>query len=291
MIHLSPQMHRRGGPLCLHAYEVSSIHLTTLSGKTSIKDVFFHNEKPISPKYIMKEGKTMKQKIGKISEAAWVAAVIICGLGVCLSAKSGFGVSMVVAPAYVIYLKVSQALPWFTFGMSEYCLQGLFVILLSIILRRFKWKYPLAFFTALCYGLALDAWRAVFGTEVYTEMYQRCLACAGGAVITAFAIALFLRTYLPQEVYELVVKEITEKYKFNMNKVKLIYDWSSLGAAIILMLVLFRRFSFEMIGIGTLIMTVINTPIIALFGRLLDSRFEFTSAFESFQEKFNELMN
>lgn len=239
----------------------------------------------------MKEGSTMKNKKGKIAEAAWVAAVIICGLGVCLSAKSGFGVSMVVAPAYVIYLKVSQTLPWFTFGMSEYCLQGFLIILLSIFLKRFKWKYPLAFLTALCYGLALDAWRAVFGTEVYAEMYQRCLACAGGAVITAFAIALFLRTYLPQEVYELVVKEISDKYKLSVNRVKLIYDWTSFGTAIILMLLLFKRFSPEMIGAGTLIMTIINTPIITLFGRFLDSRFEFTSAFESFHEKFNELMN
>jgi uncharacterized membrane protein YczE len=233
----------------------------------------------------------MKQKTGKIAEAAWVAAVIICGLGVCLSAKSGFGVSMVVAPAYVLYLKISQALPWFSFGMAEYCLQGLLMILLSIVLRRFKWKYPLAFGTAICYGFALDAWRAVFGTAVYTEMYQRCLACAGGAVITAFAIALFLRTYLPQEGYELVVKEISEKFGFNMNRVKWIYDCTSLTVAIILMLLLFKGFSFEMIGAGTLIMTVINTPLIAMFGRLLDSKFEFTSAFESFHEKFNRLMN
>lgn len=233
----------------------------------------------------------MKQKKGKIAEAAWVAAIIICGFGVCLSAKSGLGVSMIVAPAYVIYLKVSQTLPWFTFGMAEYCLQGFLIILLSIFLKRFKWKYPLAFITALCYGFALDAWRAVFGTDIYTEMYQRCLACAGGAIITAFAIVLFLRTYLPQEGYELVVKEISDKFKINVNKVKLIYDWSSLGTAIILMLLLFKRFSFEIIGVGTLIMTVINTPIIALFGRLMDSRFDFTSAFEGFHEKFNRLMN
>lgn len=233
----------------------------------------------------------MKEKKGRIAEAAWVGAVIICGFGVCLSAKSGFGVSMVVAPAYIIYLKVSQTLPWFSFGMSEYCLQGFLIILLSILLKRFKWKYPAAFVTALCYGFALDGWMSIFGTEVYGEMYQRCLACAGGAVITAFAIALFLRTYLPQEGYELVVKEISDKFQFNMNKVKLIYDWSSLGAAIILMLLLFRRFSFEMIGAGTLVMTVINTPLITLFGRLLDSRFDFTPAFESFHEKFDRLMN
>ena len=233
----------------------------------------------------------MKRKTGRIAEVAWVVAVVLCGLGVCLSAKSGFGVSMVVAPAYVIYLKISQSVPWFSFGMSEYCLQGLLVILLSLVIGRFKWKYLLAFGTAICYGVALDAWRAVFGTEVCTLMYQRCLACAGGAVITAFAIALFLRTYLPQEGYELVVKEVSDKFSFNINKVKWIYDCSSLGVAIVLMLILFGRFSFEMIGVGTLVMTVINTPLIAMFGKLLDSKFEFTSAFEGFHQKFNKLMN
>ena len=150
-------------------------------------------------------------KIGRTGELAWLFGVLLCSLGVCFSAKSGFGVSMVVAPAYVLHRFFSPDLPWMTFGAAEYLLQGTLILLLCIAVQRFKWKYLLSFFTAVCYGFALDFWRMLFGTEVYPELWQRIIACAVGALITAFSIALYLRTYLPQQGYELVVKELTER--------------------------------------------------------------------------------
>ena len=39
----------------------------------------------------------MENKKGRFAESAYVLGIILCPLGVCLSAKSGFGVSMVVA--------------------------------------------------------------------------------------------------------------------------------------------------------------------------------------------------
>ena len=95
----------------------------------------------------------MNSKKGNFAELAYVMGMILCPLGVCLSAKSGFGVSMVVAPAYVLYLRISETLPWFTFGKSEYIFQGLLLILLGIAVRRFKWKYLLSFVTAFLYGM------------------------------------------------------------------------------------------------------------------------------------------
>ena len=58
----------------------------------------------------------MGKKIKRGAELAWLFGIILCPLGVCLSAKSGLGVSMVVAPAYVLYLKLSQYL----FLLSEW---------------------------------------------------------------------------------------------------------------------------------------------------------------------------
>ena len=108
--------------------------------------------------------------------------------------KSGFGVSMVVAPAYVLYLRISETLPWFTFGKSEYIFQGLLLILLGIAVRRFKWKYLLSFVTAFLYGNILDLWYDVLGAEQYTVFWQRGMSCVLGTVITSLAIAFFLRT-------------------------------------------------------------------------------------------------
>ena len=231
------------------------------------------------------------KKIKNFSEAAWLFGIIFCSLGVSLSAKSGLGVSMVVAPAYVLYVKISQYLSFFTLGMAEYTLQGILILITAVVLRRFKFKYPLCFLTAVIHGFAVDIWRSIIGSDIANTVLEKGLYCISGALITAFAIALMLRTYLPQEVYELVVKEISEKYGWSINRVKWIYDISSLVLAIGLMLVLFTEFSFEMVGIGTIILTVINTPFITFFGKLLDKFLSFEPAFKTFNLKFEKILD
>ena len=56
------------------------------------------------------------------TEAAYAICLAALALGTALMERADFGMSMVVAPAYLIYLKVSGYISWFTFGMAEYCL-------------------------------------------------------------------------------------------------------------------------------------------------------------------------
>lgn len=233
----------------------------------------------------------MKQKIGKMNECAWFLGIVLCSLGVCFATKSGFGMSMVVAPAYVIYLKVSETYSWFTFGMAEYCFQGILLIALCIVMKRFKWKYALTFATVIFYGASLDFWQGIFGTEVYADYWQRALSSAFSILITGIAIAFVLRTYLPQEAYEMFVKEISEKHRWNMNKVKWVYDFCSLAATIIIMFVVYHRFSIQIVGINTLLYAFLNAPLIALFGKLMDKKMEFTPAFPKLYQKFEQWMD
>jgi uncharacterized membrane protein YczE len=228
------------------------------------------------------------KKIAGMGELAYVLGVILCALGVCFSAKSGFGVSMVVAPAYVLHCKLEPLLPFFSFGVAEYVLQGGLILLLCPFVGRFKKKFLLSFGTAVFYGVVLDFWRMLFGTEVPNELWQRAFFCGLGGCITAFAIALLLRTYLPQQGYELVVKELSDRYGWAMGRVKWIYDMSSLVVAILLMLLLFGEFSFSMIGAGTLLLTLVNTPLITGFGKLLDRFFVFTPSFPRFHGFFQK---
>ena len=229
--------------------------------------------------------------IRKTNELSFLFGIVLCGLGVTLSAKSGFGVSMVVAPAYVLYCFLSQYLPWFSFGVAEYCFQGALILLLGLCLRRFKWKYLFSFGVALFYGLCVDLWRLLFGTDVYADMVSRLISAVIGAVVTAFAIALLLRTYLPQQAYELVVKEISGAKGKPINRVKWIYDACSLLLAVALMLLFFGAFSFEMIGPGTLVITLVNTPLIALWGKLLDRVSDFSCAAPKLRTKYEQLFD
>lgn len=233
----------------------------------------------------------MNKKIGSVAEIAWLLGVIICPLGISLSARSGLGVSMVVAPAFVLYNKLSQYFSFFTFGMAGYLVQGILIIALCLVLKRIKLKFLFSFVTAFLCGTFIDFWSSIVGKEPVTVLWQQCLFALLGALVTAFAIALMLRTYLPQEVFEVVVKEISEKYNFRMDKVKWVYDISSLVFSILLMLILFSRFSFNMIGVGTLFLTLVNAPLIAFYGKILDKYFVFDSAFKKFYSGFQKILN
>ena len=70
------------------------------------------------------------------TEIAYVLGVILVALGTALVERANFGVSMVVAPAYVIYQKLSQTFSFFTFGMSAF---GRSILLITgIIVKLFS---------------------------------------------------------------------------------------------------------------------------------------------------------
>ena len=227
----------------------------------------------------------MEKPVKKFGEAAYVLSLVLCSLGVCLSAKSGLGVSMVVAPTYVLHVYLSKFSPFFTFGTMEYIVQTVVVLAIAIIVGKFKLKYPLAIVTSIIYGLMLDGWRLVFGTQAFSELHLQIIFMALGALITAIAIALSLRSFMPQQGYDMFVYEVAHEKNLNINKVKWAYDIISLTLAIGLMLVLFGKFDLSLIGVGTVVLTIINTPLIAFFGSLLDKVFDFSPAFPKVAEK------
>lgn len=229
--------------------------------------------------------------IGGVAEIMWIMGIVLCSLGVCLSANSGFGVSMVAAPAFVLFNRLKDVLPWLTYGTMDYIFQGVVVVLTALVCRRFKWKYLMAFGTAVLHGLCLDMWRLVFGTEVYATMGLRLVSGVMGAVITALAISMFLRTYLPQQAYELIVKEISERFNLNISKVKWFNDIIILLFAIVMMLVLFGQFDLELVGVGTVVITLVNTPLIVMWGKGLDRFFELTSRWPRFRNFFEKHFN
>lgn len=230
------------------------------------------------------------KKFNSMGEAAWLFAQIFISLGVCLVTKGGFGVSMVVAPAYIIHLEVSRFIPWYSFGTSEYILQAVLLIIMCIIIKKFDFRYLLSFLTAVIYGFMLDGWFLVFGgSQPFQTLSGRIISLACGVVVTAFSISLFFRTYLPQQVYELFVSHVAERFKIQIDKFKWAYDIGSLTVAVILALCVSHfndniRF-WDCIGIGTLVCTVLNAPLIALFGKMLDKLFGFNARFPRLENK------
>ena len=167
----------------------------------------------------------MKKKFS--TELAYILGIVTLGFGVAFMEKADFGVSMVIAPAYVLYRAISPHLPFFTFGMAEYCFQGLLLLVLMLLLRRFRLSFLFSFVTAVLYGLMVDLAMAAVRGFPMDSFSMRILGFIVGFLLSAYGVSLFFRTYIAPEVYELFVKEMSAKTGVPLPRFKTGYDIAS----------------------------------------------------------------
>ena len=223
-------------------------------------------------------------KVKKSSELMWMFGTICVALGVAICSKANLGVSMIAAPAFIIAEALSTLWSGFSVGVVEYIFQGVLLIVLCLLIRKFKWKYLLAFLVAVIYGYTLDLFLFIFSSVEFNHVALRYVMLIVGDICVSFGVACFFRTYLPLQVYELFVAESSSAFNININKVKYVFDGVLLIVSLVLAFTLFgdvKTFdfttiwysSYHSIGLGTIITTIINSPIIALMGKFIDKVF------------------
>ena len=218
------------------------------------------------------------KKIKNMNEAAWVLGIILCALGVALLTKASFGLSMISAPPYIFHIRLSQISSFFTQGTCEYLWEFFLLILLCTLIRKFRLSFILSFLCAILFGLMLDLWLMLLGGGgVYETLLGRILAFISGEIITSLSIAFFFRTDMPLLIYELIIREISKKWNINPCIVKYANDFLMLVFSFLL--AIFLNGDLRGIGIGTVIVTIINAPLITYLGALLDRIFKFNSLF------------
>ena len=216
-----------------------------------------------------------KQKPIFYTELAYVLGIVALAFGVAFMERANFGMSMVVAPAYLLHLKISEYLPFFSFGMAEYTLQAVLIVVLMLIVRKFRFSYLFSFVTAVVYGFILDG--CIFLVALIPDggLMQRIVFFVSGMFVCSFGVSMVFHTYISPEAYELFVKEISTKFSFNINKVKWIYDISSCLVGIVLSFLFFGLWHFEGVKLGTIICAVLNGFIIGGFSKLFEHFFDF----------------
>ncbi|MBR3127895.1 MAG: hypothetical protein IKF35_06535 [Solobacterium sp.] len=217
----------------------------------------------------------MNRKIIIYSEFTFLPGLLLLALGTALTEKAALGMSMVVAPAYVIYLFISGIYPWFTFGMAEYLFQALLIVLLSLFLRRLKPGYLFSFMTAVIYGILLDLMMKLTGSLQAGTMPMRLVLFGGGLVLCALGVALLFHTYIPPEAYELIVKELVSAYNLPLARTKTVYDCISAVTAVVLSFLCFGFGTFAGVGPGTIFSAVVNGALIGAFSGLLEKYCDF----------------
>lgn len=212
------------------------------------------------------------------TELAYIVGIVTLALGAALMERADLGMSMVVAPAYLLHLKISAFLPFYTFGMSEYVLQAVLLIVLCVVMRRFKKCYLFCFLTAVIYGFTLDGCIALVGLLPLGGMIHRCVYYAAGIVLCAVGVSSMFHTYLMPEAYELFVKELSQKLGTDINKTKTVYDLTSCALSVALSFVFFGFGRFEGVKLGTIVCALVNGRLIGVISRFLESRFDFPDA-------------
>ena len=217
----------------------------------------------------------MKKKKIFSSELAYMFGIISLAIGVALMERSDFGMSMVVAPAYILHLRISEYLPFFTFGTAEYTLQAVLLIVLFIVLRKFKAAYLFSFVTAVLYGFTLDffIWTVSFIPDGGVPL--RVVFFVAGMLFCSCGVSLVFHTYIAPEVYELFVKEISRAKGLNINKFKTAYDITSCLVGIALSFLFFGLWHFEGVKLGTIICAFTNGFLISRFSKMFETFFEF----------------
>lgn len=228
----------------------------------------------------------MKGKRVFYSELAYVVGILILAFGTALMEKADFGLSMVVAPAYLLHLKLSQTFSFYTFGMSEYVFQAVLLILMSILVHKFKISYLLSFATAILYGLLLDGMMGIVALFPLEGIVWQGVFFLAGFFICAIGIALLFHTYIPPEAYEMFVKEFSEKYAVPIPKVKTTYDCCSCALSIVLSFVFFGFGVFVGVKWGTVVCALLNGWMIGKISGWLEKRFDFKDAL-SLRKKLN----
>ena len=228
------------------------------------------------------------RKIRISNELIYVLAAVILSFATAMLAAADMGMSMVVAPAYIVSLKVE----FLTFGQAEYIVQGMLFVLFCIMMRRVKVLYFFAFVSGLFYGAVLDFWRMViphFNPELFAPgtlpVSVRILYFVVGFLLNSLGVSLYFKTYFYPQVYEFFVKGISGHFGVALPKFKIGFDMSCLVIAVVFSLSLFK--GIVGIGVGTVVLAFLNGPLIGFFGQWMDRRLDTWSRWAKFSEKFD----
>lgn len=227
------------------------------------------------------------KKIRISNELIYVLAVLVLSFATAMLAAADIGMSMVVAPAYIVSLKVKIL----TFGQAEYIVQGMLFILFCILMRKIRMLYFFAFVSGLVYGAALDFWRMViphFNPELFAPgslpLSLRVIYFIIGFLLNSLGVALYFKTYFYPQVYEFFVKGISRHFNIALPKFKIGFDMTCLVIASVLSFALFH--GLVGIGVGTVVLAFGNGPLIGFYGRWMEKHLDTWERWEKISEKF-----
>lgn len=203
-------------------------------------------------------------------EAALLLVVVINSLGVVLMLYSGSGISAISSVPYAF----SQVFPQLTLGTWTYLFQGLLVLSLMVMRRRFVPSYLFSFVVGFVFGEFLDLHELWVGLLPNTGLWP-VVHFVVSYLLIAFGIALSNRCGLPIIPTDLFPRELSQITGVAYPRIKIPFDVICLAVTAVMTVVFLGHL--QGLGIGTVLAALTMGKAIGIMGAWLDRRVEFVS--------------
>lgn len=205
-------------------------------------------------------------------------AVCINSFGVVLMLYSGAGISAISSVPFAF----SEVFPKLTLGTWTYLFQGLLVLSLMVLRKRFVPPYLFSFVVGFVFGELLDVHELWIGI-LPTALPWRFLYFAVSYVLLCIGIALSNRCGLPIIPTDLFPRELADITGVSYPKIKIGFDVTCL--AVTAGLTFFCLGHLEGLGIGTVVAAFTMGKGVGICGNWMDKRFQFTTFLDKRKEK------
>ena len=203
-------------------------------------------------------------------ELILVLAVCINSLGVVLMLYSGAGISAISSVPFAF----SEVFPKLTLGTWTYLFQGLLVLSLMVMRRRFVPPYLFSFVVGFVFGELLDV------HELWIDVLPQRLPLlvvyfVASYLLISLGIALSNRCGLPIVPTDLFPRELSQITGIPYPKIKISFDVICL--AVTGGMTFFFLGHLQGLGIGTVAAAFTMGKMVGIFGNWLDRHFSFHS--------------
>ena len=230
----------------------------------------------------MKETEIQKEKSRRTvrGELALMVAVAINSLGVVLMLHSGAGISAISSVPYAF----SEVFTRVSLETWTYIFQGLLVLSLMILRKKFVPQYLFSFVVGFAFSELLDVHESWINVLPLTPGY-RVIYFLISYILLCIGIALSNRCKLPIIPTDLFPREVADITKVPYARIKIGFD-------VICLLVTAGMTYFCLgkimgLGIGTIAAAFTMGKGIAIVGNWMDKKVTFTSILETMEKKRN----
>lgn len=203
-------------------------------------------------------------------EIALIVIILINSLGVVLMLYSGSGISAISSVPYAF----SLVFPKISLGTWTYIFQGLLVLSLMIMRKKFVAPYLFSFLVGFAFSEMLDI-HEMWINALPTALEYRVVYFVISYFLICFGIALSNRCGLPIIPTDLFPRELADITKVKYSRIKIGYDVTCLTITALMTLIILGHL--DGLGIGTILAAFTMGKVIGMIGDQMDRHVRFES--------------